>query len=308
VVAQSGTFADGPAASARFWLASGVAVDAGGTVFVADYSNNRVRKVTPDGAVSTIAQVAKPQSIAVDAAGTVYVGTDDTLRLLKITASGTTSTLAGSGTSGFADGPGASARFSKLMGLAVDAGGNVYVADGFNNRIRRVAPDGVVSTVAGSGTAGFADGPGDVAEFHTPQGIAVDARGVLFVADSANHRVRQIAADGTVSTVSGCCAVIDIKGIAVDARGTIFVSTGQFDYRILKVSTDGTVVTLAGSSKDGYADGPGDAALFSQVLDGLAVDAGGTVYVGDGSRIRRVSPGGVVSTLAGPGASLSPTR
>ena len=198
-------FADGTGAAAQFSNPSGVAVDASGMVYVADQANNRIRKITPAGVVSTLAgssygfangtgtaaQFADPLSVAVDAAGMVYVADSGNNRIRKITPAGVVSTLAGSGY-GFANGTGTAAQFANPFGVAVDATGTVYVADMYNHRIRKITPAGVVSTLAGSGVDGFANGTGTAAQFAFPRGVAVDAAGTVYVADGNNNRIRKI--------------------------------------------------------------------------------------------------------------------
>ncbi|WP_394351410.1 YDG domain-containing protein, partial [Psychroflexus aurantiacus] len=249
-------FADGTDSSAQFTRPTGVAIDASGTVYVADYGNHRIRKITPAGEVSTLAgstrgfadgtgssaQFNRPTGVAIDASGTVYVADQSNHRIRKITAAGEVSTLAGSGVAGFADGTGSSAQFRDPFGVAVDASGNVYVGDRANLRIRKVTPAGVVSTLAGSGVSGFADGTGSSAQFRTPTGVAVDASGNVYVADANNHRIRKVTPAGVVST-------------------------------------------LAGSGVSGFADGTGSSAQF-RFPYGVAVDASGTVYVADASNHR----------------------
>ena len=201
-------FADGPGATAQFRNPVGVAVDAAGNVYVADHSNSRIRKVSPAGVVST---------------------------------------LAGSGLYGFSDGPGATAQFGGPTGVAVDAAGNVYVADLGNQRIRKVSPAGVVSTLAGSGVSGFADGPGATAQFNLPLGVAVDSAGNVYVADGINQRIRKVSPAGVVSTLagSGVFGFADgpgataqfwgPTGVAVDSAGNVYVAEGG-NQRIRKVS------------------------------------------------------------------------
>jgi hypothetical protein len=216
-------------------------------------------------------------------------------------------TFAGS-TPGFQNGPGASALFDRPNGVAVDAIGNVYVADRGNHQIRKITPAGVVSTFAGS-TAGFQDGPGTSARFNDALGVAVDANGNVYVADSGNHRIRKITPAGDVTTLAGSTAGFQDGpgasalfntpiGVAVDANGNVYVGD-RHNQRVRKITPAGDVTTLAGSTA-GFQDGPGASALFFNLF-GVAVDANGNVYVADYSnhRIRKITPAGVVSTLAG---------
>ncbi|MCX6887570.1 MAG: NHL repeat-containing protein, partial [Verrucomicrobia bacterium] len=266
--------ADGTGAAAQFNSPLGVAVDASGNVYVADSSNNSLRKITPAGVVTT---------------------------------------LAGSGTAGFADGTGASAQFDGLSDVAVDSDGNVYVADSNNNRIRKVSPAGNVTTLAGSGTAGFADGTGASARFKYPLGLTVDAQGTVYVADMSNHRIRKVSPVGNVTTLAGSGTAGFVNGtgtaallnspsdVALDAAGNVYVSE-YWNHSIRKVSPAGEVTALAGSGTAGFVNGTGAGAQFTGPYR-VAVDAGGNVYVADlgNYRIRKVTPGGDVTTWAGLG-------
>ncbi len=221
---------------------------------------------------------------------------------------GTVSTLAGNGTLGFAEGTGTSARFYQPTGLAFDADGNMYVADSQNHRIRKITPAGVVSTFAGSGTAGFADGSGTAAQFESPFGVAVDVAGNVYVADTYNHRIRKINPAGVVSTLAGngsygyadgggaASKFYVPKGVAVDLAGNVYVAD-ENNNRIRKITSTGTVTTLAGST-GGSTDGDVSVALF-QGPRGITIDADGNLYISDSHRIRKITPGGIVSTLAG---------
>ena len=208
-LAGNGTrgFADGPGNTAQFNDPTGVAVAAGGTVYVADLSNHRIRAINPTtGQVTTLAggtpgfadgtgdtaQFDFSFGVAVAQNGTVYVADSNRIRAINPTTRVVT-TLAGSGTDGFADGPGTTAQFGSPYGVAVAAGGTVYVADVSNNRIRAINPTtSRVSTLAGSGTEGFADGTGTNAQFNRPYGVAVAPNGTIYVADTDNHRIRKI--------------------------------------------------------------------------------------------------------------------
>ena len=315
-LAGSGTygFTDGTGSAARFYVPFGVAVDSAGTVYVADANNNRIRKITPAGVVTTLAgsgavgfadgtgtaaQFATPLGVAVDSAGTVYVAGESN-RIRKITPAGVVTTLAGSGTRGFADGTGDAAQFFYPHGVAVDPSGTVYVADTSNHRIRKITPAGVVTTLAGSGTAGFVNGTGTAAQFKYPYGVAVDSSGTVYVADAGNHRIRKITPAGVVTTLAGSgtagfadkagsAAQFDSPhGVAVDSSGTAYI--GDYgNHRIRKITPAGVVTTLAGSGTGGFADGTGDAARF-YYPHGVAVDSSGTAYIADGSnhRIRKI--------------------
>lgn len=268
-------FEDGSGAAARFTGPSGVAVDSSGNIVVVDLGNERIRKIVPDGAVSTLAgsgvkgfqdgssaaaefafgrgavnsvlrsslhpirldlkYLFYPAGVAIDPHGNVIVADFSNHRIRKITPAGVVSTLAGSGINGFRDGRGADAQFTDPSGLAVDAAGNVYVADEGNNRIRKIAPDGVVTTLAGTGARGFRDGAAAQAQFAAPMGIAVDPSGDILVADSGNHRIREITPAGIVTSLTastsgargpgGADALFQLPtGVAVDARGDVYVA------------------------------------------------------------------------------------
>ncbi|WP_310556161.1 NHL repeat-containing protein [Flavobacterium sp.] len=217
------------------------------------------------------------------------------------------STLAGS-TQGFADGSGATAQFSSPTGVAIDASGNVYVADTGSHKIRKISPAGVVTTLAGS-TQGFADGTSTTAQFDTPNGVAVDAFGNVYVADTENQKIRKISPTGSVTTLAGSTlgfaegtstvAQFHLPySLAVDANGNVFVADIGND-RIRKINPFGVVTTFAGGTQ-GFADGTGTSAQFDRPFS-VALDASGNMYVADrnNNKIRKISPGAVVTTLAG---------
>jgi len=195
-------YADGTGTAARFDLPHGVAVDGSGNLYVGDYGNFRIRKVTPAGVVSTIAggrgyadgtgMAAKfdgPRGVALDGSGNLYMGDSENHRIRKVTPGGLVTTVAGSDR-GYADGTGTAAQFSGPHGVAVNGSGNVYVVDQLNHRIRKVTPAGVVTTIAGSGALGYADGSGTAAQFYFPYDVAVDGLGNLYVAEG--HRIRKV--------------------------------------------------------------------------------------------------------------------
>jgi sugar lactone lactonase YvrE len=225
------------------------------------------------------------------------------------------STLAGNGAIGNSDGAGAAASFYWPFSLAVDAAGNVYVADTFNNLIRKISPGGVVSTLAGSGADGDANGLGIAASFFRPWGIAVDPAGNIFVSDHLNYLIREINPAGLVSTFAGngtpngpytgtgtAASFYSPTGVALDDAGNLYVA-GQGDSRIFKISPAAVVTVVAGGYRPGYVNGIGTSALF-YIPVAVAADASGNLYVADSYNnvIRKISAAGVVSTLAGSGA------
>jgi sugar lactone lactonase YvrE len=205
-LAGSGTagYADGTGTVAKFWSPYDIAVDTAGNVYVTDNGNHRIRKISPAGVVTTFAgsntggyadgtgALAKfyyPHGVALDSVGNLYV-TESNNRIRKISPAGVVTTLAGSGTAGLLDGNGTAAKFNQPEGVAVDSAGNVYVVEFYC--IRKISPDGVVTTLTGSGTSGYADGTGTVARFDGLRCIAIDNTGNLYVTDSNNHRIRKI--------------------------------------------------------------------------------------------------------------------
>jgi sugar lactone lactonase YvrE len=225
---------------------------------------------------------------------------------------GETSTMAGSGAYGFENGLGSLAIFNNPNGVAVDSEGNVYVTDQANNRIRKITPDGMVSTFAGSGLPGAIDGTGDVASFNNPIGITIDASNNIFITDFGNNLIRKITQAGVVSTWAGSGAIgfddgigtlatfNGPDGITVDHSGNVFVSDNHNIIR--KITPDREVTTFAGNvhSGPGFADGVGIDANF-RLPEGLAVDASNNIYVADcgNNMVRKITPDRVVTTLAG---------
>jgi sugar lactone lactonase YvrE len=221
-IAGDGTagYADGPAATAKFSSPWKVAIDNQGNIMVADRDNFKIRKITPAGVVSTLAgstagfadgtgaaaKFMQPLDVVADDQGNVYVADNTSHRIRKVTPAGVVTTLAGDGTAGYQDGTGAATKFKNPSGLTLDPDGNIIVADRLNNRIRKITPAGVVTTVAGSGTSGLQEGDAMTAKFADPYGVAVDANGNILVAELTNARVRQITPAGQVTTIAGSSA------------------------------------------------------------------------------------------------------
>lgn len=316
---------NGAAVAAQLNRPYGVAVDSTGTLYFSDYNNHRIRKVTTDGKISTIAGAGAgyrgdngpavsallncPREVAVDSAGTVYVTDAANHRVRKITADGTISTVAGSGTAGFSGdgGPAVRAQLNYPLGVTVDSAGALYVSDHSNNRVRKVTTDGTISTIAGTGVAGFKgdDGPAVAAQLNRPYALAVNDAGVLFITDGNNHRVRKVTTDGTISTIAGTgtagysgdsgpatSARLNLPlGVVVDSADNLYISDYN-NHRVRRVAPDGEITTIAGKGTAGFGGdgGPATAAQLSNPF-GLAVDCVDTLYIADhvNHRVRKIS-------------------
>jgi sugar lactone lactonase YvrE len=263
--------ANGVDTAASFYKPFGVATDAAGNVYVADAGNNQIRVITPAGVVSVFAGTGasglgngsaanatfnSPMGVAVDGSGNVYVADYGNDLIRKISTAGTVSTFAGSGATGADNGADTSATFNLPESVAVDAAGNVYVADNGNDIIRKITPAGMVSTLAGSGMAGSANGTGTAASFNSPFGIAVDGAGNVYVADAGNNQIRKITAAGVVSTFAGsgakgannatgaAASFNTPSGVAVDGAGNVYVAD-ENNNLIRKITAAGMVTTIA---------------------------------------------------------------
>ena len=314
-LAGSSGSADGTGSAARFNEPQGVAVDINGNVYVADTYNGTIRKVTSAGVVTTLTgdQFNYPIGLAVDSNGNVYVADTGNSTIRKVTSSGVVTTLAGSASGpGSADGTGSAALLYQPSGVALDTNSNIYVADTWNCTIRKVTPTGVVTTLAGlAGLLGSADGTGTNARFNGPSGVAVDGAGNVYVADTLNCTIRKVTPAGVVTTLAGLAGSYGSAdgtgsvarfygpgGVAVDINGNVYVAD-TWNCTIRKVTPTGVVTTLAGlANSSGSADGAGSAARFSHP-DGLALDNASNLYVAEYNTIRKVTPAGVVTTLAG---------
>jgi sugar lactone lactonase YvrE len=321
----------GAATSAELHGANGVAVDASGNTYIADYYNNRIRKITAatgvistvagngtagfsgDGGAATSAEINGPGDVAVDSSGNIYISDLNNNRIRKVTVStGIISTVAGNGTKGYTGdgGPATSAEIGP-NGLAVDSAGNLYLADNFANRVRKVtASTGVISTVAGNGTAGFAGdgGAATSAELNVPDSVVVDSAGNIYISDHNNERIRKVTAStGKISTIAGngtagysgdggAATSAELNGpggLALNAAGDLYI--GDFlNNRVRKVAAaTSKIFTVAGNGVGGYS-GDGGAATAAELNgpSGIGLDKAGDVYIADfgNERIRFVGP------------------
>ncbi len=245
----------------------------------------------------TATNLNHPSGIARDASGNLYVCDRDNHRIVKITAAGVTSVFAGSGTSGFANGTGTAAQFNQPYCIVADASGNFYVGDRLNHSIRKITSAGAVTTLAGSGIPGSADGTGSAASFSEPLGITITNAGNIFVADYGNQKIRKVTQAGVVTTaVNGYMCF----GIGSDAANNL-AFTNYFQNRVFRVSDGSNAgVLAAGDLTAGSTDGTGAAARFNTPA-GIAVDGSGNLYVTEigNHRIRKITTAGVVTTIAG---------
>ncbi|HEY3129921.1 MAG TPA: IPT/TIG domain-containing protein [Acidobacteriota bacterium] len=345
---------DGPAVAAALTFPNGIAVDTVGNLFIADTAADRVRKVAAgtgvittfagsgetgffgDNGPATGANLNSPQAIAVDASGNVFIADTSNNRIRKVAAgTGIITTVVGSGQAGFSgdNGPATLAALNGPSGIAVDVVGNLFLADAGNHRIRKVSTSGIITTVAGSGpigegAGGFSgdNGPATAAVLNTPFGVAVDATGNIFIADTGNHRIRKIGTDGIITTVAGnglaggsfsgddgpatLAGLAAPIGVVVDAAGN-FLIADTLNHRVRKVSAGigatGTpiITTIAGNGQGGFVgdNGPATSAAFSVPI-GIAFDSVGNLFIADtiNNRIRKVdASSGIIVTVAGTG-------
>jgi uncharacterized protein (TIGR03437 family) len=317
----------GPAKSAVFNLIGDLATDASGNLYIADEHNDRIRKVSRDGTIETVAggsplvatPLSLPGGVVVGSDGSLYVSDTANNRVVKISTSGNVNTVAGTGRGGYnGDGiPAVSAQLNGPSGLALDRGGNLYVADLLSHRVRRVSPDGKIATVAGTGASAFgADGgPAASTPVTDPLSVALDSAGNLYIGEFAG-RVLRVSPNGIISTVAGNTPNVpeglavgdggpasraDLRSfsgrLACDATGNLYLTEGgpfkpSFT-RVRKIFKNGNITTIAGAGLEGYTGdgGPGASAQLDTPI-AIAVDSTGNVYFSDqgGSVVRVLKP------------------
>src|SRR5438874_1824513 len=266
---DSGLGDGGRASAARLDAPEGVALDSAGSLYIADRTNNRIRKVSPGGTISTYAGSGTPRPSCEGGAATAA----------RVNAPA-------------ARGPATAARLNKPSGVAVDPAGNLYIADRGNQRIRKVSADGTISTYAGTGTVGFAGdgGPATAAQLNEPVGVALDPAGNLYIAERENHRIRKVTPGGVISTYAGTgtqgfsgdggpatgAQLLGPGGVALDPAGNLYIADLD-NSRTRRVSTVDTIATYAGSGSLGFSGdgGPATAARLNMPLGAVAPDSAG---------------------------------
>jgi uncharacterized protein (TIGR03437 family) len=321
----------GLASSAALNHPKGLAFDGSGNLYIADSDNYRVRQVSPTGVITTIAGTGNNvysgdggnplfasfsdlSGVAVDFSGNIYIADSSNRRIRKI-ANGIVTTIAGIGVQGFSGdgGPATSAMLGRAEAIAVDTGGNLYYADSVNQRIRKIASSGIISTVAGNGVAGYSGdgGPATSASLNFPVGLALDSAGNIYIADANNSRVRKVTPGGIISTIAGngqegfsgdggaaVSASLNLPSdVLVDGGGNLYIADAG-NNRIRKVTSSGQISTIAGTANNGFAGDGGPAAQATLNYPwGLAMDASGGLYLSEdsNSRVRKISGVGTVT-------------
>ena len=321
----------GQATAAQLNRPHGVAVDGTGNLYIADNLNHRIRKVDSSGVITTVAgtgaagRLDEPVRVAFDGSGNFYIADYGNHQIRKVDSSGTITTVAGTGGAGFSgdNGQATAAQLDNPHGVAVDGSGNIYIADSDNHRIRKVDSSGVITTVAGTGTAGFSgdSGQATAAQINLPFGVDVDGSGNLYIADYKNHRIRKVDSSGVITTFAGTgtagfsgdgaaatSAMLNSPyglgyGLESDGTTNIYIADRE-NHRIRKVDSSGNITTIAGTGEGGFS-GDGGQAHEARIVypDDVAADASGNIYIADygNHRIRKVDSSRVITTIAGTG-------
>jgi len=330
----------GSATEARISSPQSLAVDHGGNLYFADSLNDRIREVSRSGVIATVAgngskgysgdngpatqaQLFDPDAVVIDHAGNIVIADAGNARVRRISRGGLITTVAGTGRAGYSGdgGPAINAELGGRqpilgLGIAVDDEGTIYIADGGNDRVRKVA-NGIITTVAGDGRTGYSGdgGPAINAEL-SPSGIALDKRGNLYIADMPHHVVRKVSTAGIITTVAGNGRQGNLGdggpaveaqlnspiSVAFDANGTLYIAD-QASSVIRRVAADGVITTVAGNGTQGYSGDGRRATMASLYISGaVATDTTGNLYVAEVGRIRKISPAGTITTVGGTGA------
>ena len=336
----------GPAVEAQLSAPRGLAVDSSGNLYIADTRNHAIRRVDTTGTITTVAgsgergnggdggaaveaRLNTPRDIAVDGSGNLYIADTRTSTVRQVDTAGIITTIAGTGEQGYSGdgGSAVSAQLSAPYRVSVDGSGNLFIADTWNHRVRKVDTRGIITTIAGIGGIGINNdggysgdgGPAVEAQLDSPRGIAVGGSGNLYIADTGNDRIRRVDTAGIITTIAGVgetsysgdgghavSALLNYPaGVAVDDSGILYIAdTGN--HRIRRVDTAGIITTIAGTGEAGYGGdgGPAVEALLNSPR-GIAVDGAGNLLIADyeNGRIRRVDSTGIMTTVAGAGSS-----
>lgn len=305
---------EGTGTSARFINPTGIVIDNSGNFLMGDFGNHCIRKITPAGVATTFvglpgtygttdgtgtaARLRSPFSFALNRTSNIlYLADSQNHCIRAITSDGVVSTLAGGASTGFTDGTGSNALFRTPTDIALDASGNLYVADESNGAIRKVTPSGVVTTIAGRGSAGYQDGTGTQAAFNDPIGLTLDNAGNIYVAEFSGHRIRKINTSGVVTTIAGSsigytdgqgtsAAFNGPVGLTFDSAGYLYVAD-FYNHRIRKISPSGLVVTVAGNGHEEWGVGTGGNAKVG-LPRYLTFDASGSLYVTAGCSLMKL--------------------
>ncbi len=297
-------YADGEGSAASFHNPAGLAIDANDNLYVADAGNNCIRKITPNGKVTTLtgtnepgfqngtlaeARFRSPRSVAFDLEGNLIITEKNTIR--KVELSGSVSLIAGAPDSiGYIDATMGNARFGDIRGVVVDQFNYVYVADYSNHVIRKITTDLEVSTFAGQGIPGIVNGLPQDSKFNKPLGMSIANNGTIYLADQENNLIRKINNGGVVEIVAGSIYGYE-DGVNVNAKfrqpttvtsdgeGNIFVADAK-NFRIRLIKNSGLVETIAGNGVKGYRDAIGEEAILGHI-SGIAVDSRGNIYIAD---------------------------